>query len=317
MPISLSTATPRPNLAPNHSRTGTHSIGSNPIDSFDRTANVRFGSTPTAALRPTPPHELNSNRELHGLSRIPQLSPEVYAKLIALSNPETVTGLKDFASRVEEISRIFIEADDPRGAFPALYKVITNRAVDAIEQRTFEDNTWASKLVTDFGDLYLVNLHAHLTGQQVSPGWQRYYSLADNPGVSLERLVAVGATVHLVVDLPNSLARIDSPAERRKDFMLFGEDLLTGYDAMLAAAKAGHDIDMSEIFGLFAVGDIADAHHGEGTATRFGFQTIRRKAWLLGQMLQDVRSPFARAEVTISWRTIDGILAGLDAGNHL
>lgn len=141
--------------------------------------------------------------------------------------------------------------------------------------------------------------------------------MAADPNASLERLVAVGATVHLVVDLQNCLARIESTAERREDFMLFGEDLLTGYDEMLAAGKAGHGIDMSEIFGLFTIGKLADAHHGEGTATRFGFQTIRRKAWLLGQMLQDFRSPFARAEVAISWRTIDGVLAGLDAGNHL
>ena len=282
------------------------------VDSFKRRGAMTSSNTFPTMTGPTPPAELHHPRASLKATRIPELGPELHAKLIRLSDPDTVTGIKDFAERVEEISRIFIAAGDPRGAFPALYKVITHRAHASIDAQSYGDNAWASKLVTDFGDLYLKNLHAHLTGGNVSPGWQRYYTLAANPNASLERLVSVGATVHLVVDLPNSLARIGTPTERQEDFMHFGDILLHGYEEMLEAAKAGHGIDMSEIFGLFVFGDIADAHHGEGTATRFGFQTIRRKAWLLGQMLQDGRRLLGRAEIAISWRTIDGVLAGLD-----
>ena len=157
--------------------------------------------------------------------------------------------------------------------------MITHHAHASVKEGTYSDNQWAEALlVIDFGELYLKNLHAHLQGRPTSAGWQRYYDLAADPGVSLERLVAIGATVHLVVDLPKSLARLDTPAERRDDFMHFGDTLLEGYEEMLEAAWTGHGIDMSEIFGLFAFGEIADEHHGEGTATRFGFQTIRRKS---------------------------------------
>ena len=160
------------------------------------------------------------------------------------------------------------------------------------------------------------NLHGHLTGGRVSNGWKRYYQLADNPNVSLERL-AHGATVQLVIDLPDSLARIGTAPERRDDFMLFGDILLEKYPDMLQSALEGYNNDMSDIFGLFFMGDIVDAFHGEGTATRFGFQTIRNKAWIFGQRLQTIRNLEARAEILISWRTIDGILANLDAVNVL
>ena len=86
---------------------------------------------------------------------------------------------------------------------------------------------------------------------------------------------------------------------------------------MLQSALEGYNNDMSDIFGLFFMGDIVDAFHGEGTATRFGFQTIRNKAWIFGQRLQTIRNLEARAEILISWRTIDGILANLDAINVL
>ena len=284
------------------------------VDAFER-GSGRRASNPWSH-GPTPPSELRVPAQ-KPVNRIPNLSPATTQKLLDLSDTSTLEGVEDFAARVEEISRLFIQAQDPRGAFPALYKVITHHAHASVKQGIYGDNQWAKDLVIDFGELYLKNLHAHLQGRPTSAGWQRYYDLAADPGVSLERLVAIGATVHLVVDLPKSLARLETPAERRDDFMHFGDTLLEGYEEMLEAAWTGHGIDMSEIFGLFALGEIADEHHGEGTATRFGFQTIRRKAWLQGQLLQDSRSPFAQAEIAISWRTIDGILAGLDAGNLL
>ena len=74
---------------------------------------------------------------------------------------------------------------------------------------------------------------------------------------------------------------------------------------------------MSEFFDLFFIGDLIDSRHGEGSATEFGFQTIRNKAWNFGQWLQDARRPIANAEITMSWRIIDGVLANMDALNAL
>lgn len=282
-------------------------------DSFTRSSEPPHsleGHRPSPLAPPLAELGTQANRNT---GRIPSLPESTKQALIQLSDPSTVTSAAEFASRIEQIDDIFVANQDPRGAFSSLYRVITNQAVDSVRQGLYEDNVWASELVTDFGDLYLKNLHAHLRGQRVSAGWQRYYQLADNPNVTLERLASVGATVHLVIDMPDSLARIGTSPERKEDFMNFGDQLLEAYPQMLASAREGYDSDMSNIFGLFFFGNVADSIAGEGTATRFGFQTIRNKAWIFGQRLQTIRCLEAKAEITISWRTIDGILANLDA----
>ncbi len=311
-PVTPNTPTDTKPSTPQHRATDS-------VDSFAKSG--PSGHAPTSlpsGPMPSAPSEVRATTTRSASTgRIPTLPAEVHRALVELSAPSTVRDLEDFASRIERINDIFVAHKDPRGAFPALYTVITNYGLKSIQEERYEDMDWGTKLVTDFGDLYLENLHAHLTGKPASPGWTRYYNLADNPNVSLERLVSVGATVHLVIDLPESLARIGTPPEREQDFMRFGDILLEGYPDMLASARDGHDIDMSEIFGLFGPGNLVDSMHGEGTSTRFGFQTIRRKAWIFGQWKQDIRSLAARAEIAISWRTIDGILANLDAAKIL
>ena len=281
-----------------------------PLDTFA----MNEANLASALARPTAEFGTRASQRA---GRIPTLPASSLRELIALSDASTVKSKEEFAQRIEQIDALFVANQDPRGAFSSLYKVITNQAVQSVQEGRYDDNIWGADLITDFGELYLENLHAHLTGGRVSAGWRRYYELADNPNVSLERVASVGATVHLVVDLPNCLARIGTGPEREDDFMRFGEILLEAYPQMLASGNAGLGFDMSNIFGLFFVGDIADALHGEGTATRFGFQTIRTKAWAFGQWLQDAHWPAAKAEISISWRTIDGILANLDAAKAI
>ena len=313
------TAPVSPTPAPTADIAGDSTSETTPLftDAFSRhggsSASPR-STTPSALANPTAAF---GTRASGNVGRIPNLSASAQETLIELSDPSTVTSPEDFASRIEQIDDIFAANGDPRGAFSALYRVITNQAVASVRDGLYQDNEWAGELVTDFGDLYLKNLHGHLTGGRVSNGWRRYYQLADNPNVSLERLASVGATIHLVVDLPDSVARIGTSPERKEDFMNFGDILLEKYPEMLKSAQEGYNNDMSNIFGLFFVGKIADAHHGEGTATRFGFQTIRNKAWIFGQRLQTIRKLEAQTEITISWRTIDGILANLDAAKAL
>ena len=116
-----------------------NSSGSTPhagTDTFVRGASNTPNNRAPILAGPTAPADLNRHASSVKSSRIPELSPEVHAQLVALSNPDTVTDIEDFAARVEEISRIFISANDPRGAFPALYKVITHRAHASINRRT-------------------------------------------------------------------------------------------------------------------------------------------------------------------------------------
>ncbi len=202
------------------------------------------GASSSACLRV--PESCGATRRSVSRGRIPRLSQATKQELLRLSNPNTLSGVADFDSRITSLDAVFAANGDPRGVFTSLYRVITSKAAASVRASRYQDNEWADKLVVDFGERYLKNLHAHLKGGRVDAGWKRYYDLANNPNVDLKRLALMGAAIHLVVDLPASLAALDTPRERRDDFMLFGNILLEDYRAMIDAAQASHGIDMSD-----------------------------------------------------------------------
>ena len=113
----------------------------------------------------------------------PHTSGSSLRELIALSDASTVKSKEEFAQRIEQpmhcLSQIKTHAEPS-----AFYKVITNQAVQSVQEGRYDDNIWgADRLLTSV--LYLENLHAHLTGGRVSAGWRRYYELADNPTSAL------------------------------------------------------------------------------------------------------------------------------------
>lgn len=248
-----------------------------------------------------------------GSGRVPSLPAPVQTRLVELSDPTTLKDMYDLRRRIRALDRIFVANKDPRGLFTALYRVITDGAVDTVEKGLYQDNDWGAALTHAFGRRYLANLHGELTGGPVTGAWRRYYQQARDPQVSRERVAGMGAIVHLVSDLPQVLVEVGVPRARRDDFMLFGDNLLAVYPEMVASAKRGHGVDMDPLFDLFAVGDAIDAIAGQGTATRFAYQTIRNKTWYAARGLNDFRRPAAQAEIDISWRGFDRILAGLDA----
>ena len=129
------------------------------------------------------------------------------------------------------------------------------------------------------------------------------YSFANANAFLLESVLPV-----LVPQSPDFAGRVASGAHT----MTLGSH--TNFcHALIPKIGPGTTLDLN----LYFVGDVLDSRHGEGTATRFGFQTIRNKAWIFGQRLDTVRALEAKTEIMISWRTIDGILANMDATNIL
>jgi hypothetical protein len=275
-------------------------------DGFERvdTAKVAQAAVQSEALVP-------------GSGRVPSLPESVHNRLVELTDPTTLKDMYDLRGRIRELDKTFSDHKDPRGVFTSLYRVITNGAVDSVERGLYEDNKWASELTHNFGRRYLANLHGELTGGEVTGAWKTYYKQARDPSVSPERVTGMGAIVHLVADLPKALVDTGAEKERRKDFMHFGDVLLEVYPEMIDSARKGHNLDMHPLFDLFKIGDAIDSVAGQGTATRMAYQTIRNKTWYAARGLTDFRQPAAQAEIDISWRGFDKILAGFDASGVL
>lgn len=259
---------------------------------------------------------VQSEAMVPGSGRVPSLPESVHNRMVELTDPNTLKGMHDLRGRIRELDKIMSDHKDPRGLFTSLYRVITDGAVDSVEKGMYEDNKWAEDLTHNFGRRYLANLHGDLTGGEVTGAWKTYYDQARDPKVSRERVTGMGAIVHLVADLPKAIQETGVPKERRDDFMYFGDVLLEVYPEMIESAKKGHGVDMHPLFDMFKIGDAVDAVAGQGTATRAAYQTIRNKTWYAARGLDDFRQPAAQAEIDISWRGFDKLLAGLDATGH-
>ena len=289
------------------------SINTKPDGAVDKPTDV-FETSPAAKMARS---LVDSDPMVAGSGRVPSLPANVHRQLVELTDPTTLKDMYDLRRRIRSLDKTFVEHKDPRGLFTSLYRVITDGAVDSVERGLYEDNAWAEKLTHRFGRRYLANLHGELTGGEKTGAWRAYYDQARNPDVSRERVTGMGAIVHLVADLPKALVETGVPQERRDDFMLFGDVLLKVYPEMVDAARKGHGVDMDPLFDLFKVGDAIDAVAGQGTATRLAYQGIRNKTWFAARGLNDLRRPAAQAEIDISWRGFDRILAGLDATDVL
>jgi hypothetical protein len=128
--------------------------------------------------------------------------------------------------RVNGIAQSLRDTEDPNGLFSTVYRLITHRAVESVEEGDYEHTQWAQHLMIEFARRYMANLHGHLTDGLVTGQWQKYYYLAQNCQVGRGPTLGEAIAVHLLVDLPKTLYLIDSQPEQRPGFVHFGDVLL-------------------------------------------------------------------------------------------
>ncbi len=238
---------------------------------------------------------------------------EAQSEAIELSNPNTLVDEYDAQRRVNRIAEIFREAEDPRGLFATVYRLITNRAVESVDAGDYEHPTWARSLITEFARRYLANLYGHLTDGDVTGQWKRYYNIAQNCDVGRGRTLGVAIAVHLMVDLPKTLYLIDSQPEQREDFVVFGDILLEIFPQLIIDIGRDYNTDVTDLLRGFFLGDWVDRFTREGTMTAFIYQGVRLKAWRDGQNYRRFPRPVVELEVRLAWGAADALLAHLDA----
>lgn len=241
------------------------------------------------------------------------LSAMDLAELAELSAPETLTDEYDAQRRVERIARLFRASGDPRGLFATVYRLITNRAVESVEAGDYEHETWARSLITEFARRYLANLHGHLTDDEVTGQWAKYYDIAQNCDVGRGRTLGVAIAVHLMVDLPKTLYLIDSTPEQRDDFIRFGDILLEVFPDLIRDVERDYATDVRDLLQGFFLGKWVDRFTKAGNMTAFMYQGVRMKAWRDGQNYRRFPKPVVDLEVRAAWGAVEVLLAHLDA----
>ncbi len=219
--------------------------------------------------------------------------------------------------RVIGIADLFEECSDPWGMFPTAYKHITARGIRGIEEGTFDDSAWAERIIVDFASRYFANLEAALTRNDPSWAWERYYDLADRSDVSKTRSVIVAMCAHLLLDLPHSLAAINSTEDHKEDFFYFGDIMIEVADDFISDIRVHYDTDAEDILNGFFFGDWVDGSFGTNTTITLSYQTIRTKSWNNRWYIQNSMSWVADAEIYASFWAVDATLRGLDASGAI
>ena len=233
--------------------------------------------------------------------------------LAILSNPKTLVDEYDAQARINEIARIFSEGEDPRGLFATVYRLITNRAVESVDNGDYEHTDWARDLIIEFARRYLANLHGHLTNQRVTGQWAKYYDLASKCDVGRGRTLGVAIAVHLMMDLPRTLYAIGSTPDQREDFIVFGDILLEIFPDLITDIATDYRTDVRDLLRGFFIGDWVDRFTQEGTMTEFMYQGIRMKAWRDGQNFRHFPEWAVELEMKSAWGAAEVLLAHLDA----
>ena len=254
---------------------------------------------------------LNCPLDYDGCSTEPLDAAEVLSVLI-WTDTSTLNSIDQVAERNENLRYMFADHGDIRGAFASVYSPITNAAVDAIDADEFVHDQWVRELVIDFASRYYQNLRASMISESTTQSWHRYYELSEDCSVAGLRVAVFGIAVHLIVDLPHTLATISSSEDHKDDYDKFGLKLIEANPLLIQNLQDDYGIESENFLNGFFLGDWIDSVAGDDATTTFAFQTIRNKAWTNAMWLQSWQAPLAEAEIYTSWRAADGALATWD-----
>ena len=240
------------------------------------------------------------------------ISPFAAEKMLGLTQVTDRETIYSIYERVEGVAGLFENCSDPWGMFPTTYKYITARGIRGIEEGKFEDPGWAEDIILDFAGRYLENLQLALLNDEPSWAWARYYELADRSDVSKTRALLMAMSAHLLLDLPHSLAYIDSTEENKDDFFMFGDLMIEVTDDFVRDLNDIYGTDAEDVLNGFFFGQWVDGAFGEDTSITLSYQAIRAKSWNNRWYIQQGWTWMADADISTSFWSIDAVLCGMD-----
>ncbi|NJN44991.1 MAG: hypothetical protein HC806_09915 [Anaerolineae bacterium] len=92
------------------------------------------------------------------------------------------------------------------GYFPALYRKVTIKVKEGIQQGVFEDNPRMEKLDVIFANRYIEAIHQYWRGEKMTQAWELSFSAGkENSPIVLQHLL-LGMNAHINLDLGISAA---------------------------------------------------------------------------------------------------------------
>ncbi|MCB9763346.1 MAG: hypothetical protein H6739_26505 [Alphaproteobacteria bacterium] len=159
------------------------------------------------------------------------------------------------------------------GLFPALYRQVTLRVREGIQEGRFEDGERMNRLDTTFANFYLDAMDAWRRGERPARSWEVSFRFASEPqGLALQHLL-LGMNAHINLDLGTAAARTapgNSIVSMQRDFDRINVLLSSMIDASQQA--------LAEFSPSIALLDRA-GHRADERLAVFSIEKARLSAW--------------------------------------
>lgn len=189
----------------------------------------------------------------------------------------------------------------PLGYFAVLYRDVTARVRQGIDEDFFDDGERMARLDVAFANRYLDALAAHESGDTPTRSWQvAFDAAADGRAIVLQHLL-VGISAHINLDLGVVVVATAGPdglADMRRDF-----DLI---NAILASMTTRSQAALGQISPWLGALDRFGGRNDDAVV-RFSIEVARRQAWAFATQL----GALAAADVASAITAHDGAVVGV------
>jgi len=147
--------------------------------------------------------------------------------------PLKMISIDDVISKLDMIIEECVFNEDALGYFAVMYRRVTQRIKDHIEQGTFEDNPRMERLDVIFAKMYIDAYDNYQSGNKVSASWLKAFKLSKETWPITMQHLLIGMNAHINLDLGIAAAEIsgNAPIDNLKnDFYQINEILASLVD---------------------------------------------------------------------------------------
>ncbi len=177
---------------------------------------------------------------------------------------------------IDKLEEIIEESKDqmsPLGYFPALYKKVTEKVRDGIQEKYFDDNDRMEELDVIFANRYLEAYYAYQSGDPCSKSWELAFEATKSRKLIVIQHLFLGMSAHINLDLGIAAAQV-APGQKlasiEGDFMKINE--------VLSSLVNGVQNQLDQIWPLMKFIDRLGGKLDEGLAD-FSMEIARDGAW--------------------------------------
>ncbi|MGH9281913.1 MAG: DUF5995 family protein, partial [Acidimicrobiales bacterium] len=189
------------------------------------------------------------------------------------------TTIKDVLKALDEVVDWALEEESRLGYFAAMYRIVTAKVAEGIEEGYFDDGPRMERLDVCFANRYLAALTAFEDEGRPTRSWELAFEAGASARLLVLQQLILGINAHINLDL-GIAAATTAPGEDlpglRRDFDRINE--------ILALLIAGIERDLGEISPWIRLLATLGGRHDE-EVVRWSIEVARTEAWRLATEL--------------------------------